>query len=94
MSLARQNARKFLSLEQVCLVEEIFEDRQLRTHIFELLFDYSENAGTPEYQNWRLLLDEIGKSLTLCGPLESTKTENQHKTDFDKKEFFARQKLK
>ena len=61
MSLARQNARKFLSLEQVCLVEEIFEDRQLRTHIFELLFDYSENAGTPEYQNWRLLLDEIGK---------------------------------
>jgi len=61
MSLARQNARKFLSLEQVCLVEEIFDDRQLRTHIFELLFDYSENAGTPEYQNWRLLLDEIGK---------------------------------
>ncbi|CBY35004.1 unnamed protein product [Oikopleura dioica] len=63
MSLARQNARKFLSLEQVCLVEEIFDDRQLRTHIFELLFDYSENAGTPEYQNWRLLLDEIDNEI-------------------------------
>ena len=77
MSLARQNARKFLSLEQVCLVEEIYEDRQLRTHIFELLFDYSENAGTPEYQNWRLLLDEIGKHLTFCGPLESTEAQTK-----------------
>ena len=45
-------------IEKIC---KIFKDRNDQDQVFELFHGYLENRHGPEYYNWRLLIDELGR---------------------------------
>merc|ERR1712227_313285 len=58
-SEALKKAKKILNFEQIATIEDLFHKTLDRTQLFEIFYNYAENQGSPEYFNWRLLLDEI-----------------------------------